>query len=77
MSVFDKAKDVASKSKDKVAEGVGKATGVIDDKTGGKYSDHLKKVDDVVGKVTGKSGSDVSAEPTSDDAGDGQRAADG
>jgi hypothetical protein len=46
MGMFDKIKDAAGEHGDKIAEGVDKATDVIDDKTGGKFSDHLDKADD-------------------------------
>ena len=51
MGLFDKAKDLANKNKDKIADGVDKATDVVDDKTGGKYTDHLEKVDDMADKL--------------------------
>ncbi|MFK7918609.1 MAG: antitoxin [Ilumatobacter sp.] len=55
MGLFDKAKDLAKKNKDKVADGVDKATDVIDEKTGGKHSEHLDKVDDAAEKFAGDS----------------------
>lgn len=54
MGIFDKVKDLANKNKDKVADGVDKATDVIDDKTGGKHTEHLDKVDDAAEKFAGK-----------------------
>lgn len=50
MGLFDKAKDLAEQNKDKIADGVDKATDIADDKTGGKYSDHLEKVDEAAEK---------------------------
>jgi hypothetical protein len=50
---IDKAKDLALKNKEKISSGVTKATDTIDKKTGGKYSDHLKKVDDAAKKFGG------------------------
>jgi hypothetical protein len=47
MGLFDKIKAAAGEHGDKIAEGVDKATDAIDDKTGGKFSDHLDKVDDL------------------------------
>ena len=47
----DKAKDVVENSGDKIAEGVDKATDFIDDKTGGKYTDKLDKVDEMAAKL--------------------------
>ncbi len=51
MSLFskkhlDKAKALAEKNAGKIADGVKKTTRKVDEKTGGKYSGHLKKVDD-------------------------------
>jgi hypothetical protein len=59
MSLFskrniDKAKHLFDKNKDKIADGVGKATDTIDKKTGGKHSDKLRKVDDATKKMTGQ-----------------------
>lgn len=45
MGMFDKIKKAAEDHGDKIAEGVDKATDAIDDKTGGKFSEHLDKVD--------------------------------
>jgi hypothetical protein len=56
----DKAKDLMESQGDKIAEGVDKATDVVDDKTGGKYADHLDKVDDMADKL----GDDESADET-------------
>lgn len=46
-----KAKSLFDKNKDKIAPVVTKATGAIDKKTGGKYADKLKKVDDAASKM--------------------------
>lgn len=54
MGLFDKAKDLAEDNADKIADGVDKATDVVDDKTGGKFTDHLEKVDDAAEKFAGK-----------------------
>jgi hypothetical protein len=52
MSDFiNKAKDLAAKHGDQVTEGVDKATDVVDEKTGGKATDALQKVDDVTEKA--------------------------
>ena len=45
MGFLDKAKNLANKNKDKIAQGVDKATDVVDSKTGGKHTDKLNKVD--------------------------------
>lgn len=47
----DQAEDLATEHGDKIADGVDKATDVADDKTGGKYTDHLEKVDDMADKL--------------------------
>jgi len=54
MGILDKIKEMMNKNKDKVADGVDKATDVIDDKTGGKHTDKLDKVDDAAEKFAGK-----------------------
>jgi len=54
MGLFDKAKKLVEGNKDKVADGVDKATDVVDDKTGGKHTEHLDKVDDAADKFAGK-----------------------
>ena len=53
MGLFDKAKKLVEGNKDKVADGVDKATDVVDDKTGGKHTEHLDKVDDAAAKFAG------------------------
>ena len=62
---IDKAKHLFEKNKDKIADGVSKATDTIDKKTGGKHTDKLRKVDDAAKKVTGQA----------DDTADGETAA--
>ena len=47
----DKAKDLAAQHGDKIVQGVDKATDVVDEKTGGKATDALQKVDDVTEKA--------------------------
>lgn len=54
MGLFDKAKDLAKKNKRKVAQGVDKATDVVDDKTDGKHTDTLEKVDRAAAKGVNK-----------------------
>ncbi len=54
MGIFDrfkKVKDIAESQGDKIADGVDKATDMIDDKTDGKFSDQLEKVDDMADKL--------------------------
>lgn len=47
----DKAQDLVESQGDKIADGVDKATDIIDDKTGGKFTDKLDKVDDLADKL--------------------------
>ena len=59
MGIFDrfkKAKDMAGSHGDKIADGVDSATDMVDDKTGGKYGDHLEKVDDMADKLRDEDG---------------------
>lgn len=51
MGLFDKLKKTAKDNADKVTDAVDKATDLIDDKTGGKYTDKLDKVDEKVKDV--------------------------
>ncbi|OBF29642.1 antitoxin [Mycobacterium sp. ACS4331] len=46
MSFLDKAKDLIGKNTEKVEQAIDKAGDFIDDKTGGKYSDTVDKVQD-------------------------------
>lgn len=54
MGILDKIKNLANKNKDKVADGVDKATDVIDSKTSGKHTANLQKADDAADKFAGK-----------------------
>jgi hypothetical protein len=58
MGLFDvfkknksKGQELLSQHGDKVVEGVDKATDVVDDKTGGKYTGQLDQVDDAAKKL--------------------------
>ena len=54
MGIFDKAKDLVGKNSDKVADAIDKAADVADDKTGGKYAEHIDTgVDKAKGVVAG------------------------
>ena len=55
MGLFDKAKKLAEGNKDKIADGVDKATDIADDKTGGKFTEQLDKVDEAAEKFAGDS----------------------
>lgn len=68
MSFLDKAKAMISKDPQKIVDGVDKATDMIDDKTGGKYTEQLDKVDETVAE---KLGGDMNIEDDVDDAADG------
>lgn len=63
-----KAKALALKNKDRVAAGVHKATETVDKKTGGKYADKLKKVDDAAAKFADESPVDDTATAPAPDA---------
>ena len=43
MGLFDKVKDLAGQHSDKVGDAIDKVAGVVDEKTGGKYADHIDK----------------------------------
>jgi hypothetical protein len=43
---FKKAKDTAADNKDGVKDGIEKAGDMVDDKTGGKYAEHVDKGQD-------------------------------
>ena len=51
MGILDKLKRVKKDSGDAIADGVEKATDVVDEKTDGKYTEHLDKVDDAADKL--------------------------
>ena len=56
--VADKAQDLVKDHGDKVTDAVDKGTDFVDDKTGGKASEHLEKVDDLTKKAVDKLGGD-------------------
>ena len=49
--VVDKAQDLVKEHGDKVTGAVDKTTDVVDEKTGGKASEHLQKFDDLAEKA--------------------------
>lgn len=72
MGFLDKAKGMISKNPTKIVEGIDKATDMIDEKTGGKFSDKLDKIDETVAdKLGGDMDIADSAEGAVDDAIDG------
>jgi hypothetical protein len=52
-SFFDKVKDLAHQHDEKVDQALEKAGDVVDDKTGGKYSEHIDKGVDAAQERTG------------------------
>ncbi len=42
MGIFDKIKDLADEHADQVEDALDKVADVVDDKTGGKYSDQIE-----------------------------------
>ena len=63
---LDKAKALALKNKDKIADGVHKATDAIDKKTAGKHADKLRKLDDAAAKFAGTADEATADEGTAD-----------
>jgi hypothetical protein len=53
MGLLDKAKDLLAQNADKVETAINKAGEFVDDKTQGKYSDTIHKVQEEARKVTG------------------------
>jgi hypothetical protein len=51
MGLLDKAKDLLSQNADKVETAINKAGAFVDDKTQGKYSDAIHKVQEEAKKV--------------------------
>lgn len=51
MGIFDKAKDLAAQHSDKIRQGVEKAGDTVDQRTGGKYAQHVDKGQDAVNKA--------------------------
>lgn len=47
MGIFDKAKDALGDHADKVDTGIDKAGDAVDQKTGGKYAEHVDKGQDM------------------------------
>ena len=53
MGILDKAKDLLSQNADKVETAINKAGEFVDEKTQGKYTDTIHKVQDQAKKVVG------------------------
>ena len=56
MGFLDKAKDLLSQNADKVETAINKAGDFVDDKTQGKYSDTIHKVQEEAKKVVNTGG---------------------
>jgi hypothetical protein len=56
MGLLDKAKDLLSQNADKVETAINKAGDFVDDKTQGKYSDTIHKVQEEAKKVVDAGG---------------------
>lgn len=67
-----RAKGVAAKNADKITGGVGKATGAIDKRTGGRYRDKLDRVEGTVAETLDKARRD-GEDPRDDRPGTGPR----
>ena len=57
MGIFDKAKDLLNEHNDQVDQGIDKAAGIIDDKTGHQHTEQIdqgaQQVKDVIDDVSG------------------------
>jgi hypothetical protein len=53
MAFLDKAKDLLSQNADKIGTAIDKAGEFVDEKTQGKYSDTIHKVQEEAKKATG------------------------
>ncbi|MCV7066638.1 antitoxin [Mycolicibacterium houstonense] len=56
MGFLDKAKDLLSKNADKVDTAIDKAGDIVDQKTQGKYSQHVDKAQDAAKNAIRKEG---------------------
>ena len=56
MGLLDKAKELLSQNADKVETAINKAGDFVDDKTQGKYSDTIQKVQEEAKKVVDAGG---------------------
>ncbi len=62
-----KIKEMAEDNADKITDTVGKVTAKIDEKTGGKHSDTLKKVEDAVDKALNHDDEPADDDPAADE----------
>ena len=56
MGILDKAKELLSQNAETVGQAIDKAGEFVDDKTKGKYSDTIQKVQEEAKKVAGSEG---------------------
>ncbi|GAA2790853.1 antitoxin [Saccharopolyspora taberi] len=63
MSVMDKLKELLGKSPEKFRQGIDKAARTADEKTGGKYSEHIDKGADQARKYVDKHGEQEGRKP--------------
>ena len=63
MSFLDKAKDLLGKNADKVGGVIDKAGDFVDNKTGGKYAQHVDKAQDAAKKHLGATGGQDAGTP--------------
>jgi hypothetical protein len=56
MGLFDKAKQLADQHADKVEDAIDKAADAVDEKTGGKYAEHIDKGADAAKGFVGDEG---------------------
>ena len=61
MGLFDKIKDLADEHADKVEGAIDKVAEVVDDKTGGKYSEHIATGADKAKQLVGDDAGDAEA----------------
>lgn len=54
MGLMDRLKGLVGGNRDKISEGVDKATDVADEKTGGSHSEQLQQVDEKAEEVLDK-----------------------
>ncbi len=59
MGIFDKAKDALGDHSEQVGVGIDKAGDLVDDKTGGKYAEHVDQGQEFAkGKLAGRAADD-------------------
>lgn len=63
MGMFDKIKDLADEHADKVEDAIDKVAEVVDDKTGGKYSEHIETGVAKAKEFVGDTGTDAPSPP--------------